>query len=313
MKVTHLLEYTEDSEIDPLSDDHIAEIKNNCSQFINEFMQNGIMLYRGLDNIDAEHSHLIPTQAQRTVHGSTFDFALVRHSFEKFLSKYNVSRYSNSVSAISFDPLWFKGIGVHAWFIFIPVNGYSYHYFTNVDSGDINVTSTDDFSTLSLYGVMLESILGIWSSLRENVKHMSDENITSVFSPYKKATIDKFFDRLQYIITQMKDPFNNDTDSIIEEKKQNLESFVRSSDLFLRNIDMNNDDKNILEDTHSIISQMYKVDEMKAFDAIQNIIDSLKINELPPKDNKYELVFTCEKYYAFPLHLKDELIKRVLK
>jgi hypothetical protein len=313
MKVTHLLEYTEDSEIDPLSDDHIAEIKNNCSQFINEFMQNGIMLYRGLDDIDAEHSHLIPTQAQRTVHGSTFDSALVRHSFENFLSRYNVSRYSNSVSAISFDPIWFKGVGVHAWFIFIPVNGYGYHYFTNVDSGDINVTSTNDFSTLSSYGVILESILGIWSSLRENVKHMSDENITSVFSPYKKPAIDRFFERMEYIITRMKDPFNNDIHGGIEEQKLSLESFVRSSDLFLRNIDMVNDINHILEDTHAIISHMYKIDNIKAFDAIQNIIDSIKINELPPKDNKYELVFTCQKYYAFPLHLKDELLKRVLK
>jgi len=309
MKIIHLLEYAEYTDIEPLSDENIVAIQRDCSQFINEFLNNDMVVYRGLDNLEPELVHLIPTQKQREVHGTTFNSDFIRASLEKYLSQHDVSRYSHSVSTITFNPMDFEGVGVDNWFLFLPVNGYRYHYYTDVDSGDINVADTMHYKKVAQFGFTMEVMLDTWEHVKQNIDRMDDGDVLEIFKPYSVDAITRFYNKLSSVIEDIKDPFN--IESI--ELKHRVESVVQIADLFMRNVAMDNDVDHILDDLHSVVSHLSKISQTNVFDSVEHIKGSIITNTLPPKGNKYEIVFTCEKYYAFPLHLKSELLERLLK
>lgn len=305
MKIQQLLEYYTEMSIEEWqSPDVVERVKQDCSKFINEFLKNGTPIYRGLDDIHSNELHLIPTLSYREVHGMSFYNREVRESFENFLEDMGVSRYKHSVSTIGFDPDEYDGIDVGAWYLFLPKGGYSYHYYSGIAiNGDINVDNTE-FENLSSLGSYVEVIVSSFEMVEYKVANTTTD-LSEIFVPHDLSLVKKMLNDLKKCVDFFEDIFNITANDI-----GFIESFVKKMDLFLRHTDYENDDINILDIIHDIISEMSKA--LERIYVIDDIKDSIVVNELPVEDS--EIVFTCKEYYAIPYNDDGEqFIKELIK
>lgn len=295
MKMRDLLEsYTEKTYgIWEESDEILSSVKEECSQFINEFLKKGLYVYRGMEGVNYDELHLIPTQSYREVHGAVFESHELRGSFENFLRKSGVSRYRKSVSTIMFEPEHFDGIQIDSWFYFIPRNGYRYHYYdVGMDGGDINV-GTSLFSSMMEFGDDITSFMITFSDLKEIMYNLDPQEKENVLSVHDESTLNKILDGVNDVHTILKDVFAIDSSSISD-----VEKFTHILDVFLRGFKLHDDSGELLDLLHEIGSILSRISKDQHLESVLVLKNSVVVNKSP--DLGSEVVFTCNDYYAIP-------------
>ena len=308
MKIKQLFEHYAEVSLDEWFTDEIINIvKEECAPFINEFLKNNTFVYRGLDNIQYDYLHLVETLPYREVHGTAFSNNDMRESFEKYLKEKGVSRYKNSVSTITFSPDEYEGISIDSWFYFIPRETYKYHYYKDIENGDINIDNRA-FENLRKIGFALGGIELEYQDLSDLIEDHSKDELETIFDPHEFNTIQKMMHDTNEAMSLLSDLF-----MISNKQYEFIENYAKKLDLFLRHTDLDNEESDgILESLHVIGSKIKLLVYEDMMEDINLIKDLVVVNQIPEENS--EVVFTCKDYYVIPYSKQGmEFIKELIK
>ena len=310
MKIRHLFEYADATIEDFLSDEFVEEVKNNSTKFINEFLKNDIIVYRGNDHLISDEAHVIPTMPYREVHGNIFANDLFQTSLEKYLEDHNIpSRYQHAVSTIAFHPEGFDGVGVETWYYFIPKGNYRYHYYSTVKNGDINVDNPM-FQDLAHVSYSMNQIYRMIIGL-ENDKTYIFNNVDKIFKDRDEKFVSHLFTMIENIGSIFRHPME-----ITDKDVQLLNRIVDEADDELQ-VEFGEGDSidiHIFKETFDIFSDLKELVDEDFHWTIEGFKESIVVDEITDSIKGSELVFQCEEYYAIPMNDEGkEFLGRIIR